>query len=554
MSSPYRKFSTKKTSQSQPIPGSDQVKNNAGGYTFGINKWGKLDRFLILGTESPTYYVGEQKLTRENANSVISCIKEDGKRVVDRIIEISVQGRAPKNDPALFALAMCSALGGNETRKAAFEVLSQVARIGTHLFHFVAFREQFGGWGRGMRNAIANWYLEKSIYQLAYQVIKYQQRDGWSHRDLLRLSHPKTADKDINAVYKYIVDGGYPKDFSIEIAEKYPDLVIGAEEIKHYLSLDGAIGMIGKYNLPRETIPTQLLKESGVWRVLLQKMPMTAMIRNLATMTKVGLLKPFAEENNLVIERLHDEERIKKARIHPIQILSALKTYAQGHGARSGASWNPISQIVDALDDAFYLSFKAVEPTRKNILIGLDISGSMDSGSVANVPGLTPRVASAALCLVTTNVESNYYIMGFTGDVATWNQYQTLQNRQEENLKGFIPLNISPKMRLDSVVREISGLRLGPTDCALPMIYALKNKLSVDAFIVYTDNETWCGKIHPVQALQEYRRKMNIPAKLIVVGMTANGFSIADPNDAGMLDVVGFDSATPQLISEFIKG
>ena len=58
----------------------------------------------------------------------------------------------------------------------------------------------------------------------------------------------------------------------------------------------------------------------------------------------------------------------------------------------------------------------------------------------------------------------------------------------------------------------------------------------------------------PVQALQEYRRKLGIPAKLVVVGMTANGFSIADPNDGGMLDVVGFDAATPQLISDFIAG
>lgn len=44
---------------------------------------------------------------------------------------------------------------------------------------------------------------------------------------------------------------------------------------------------------------------------------------------------------------------------------------------------------------------------------------------------------------------------------------------------------------------------------------------------------------------------MGIPVKLVVVGMVANGFSIADPNDAGMMDVVGFDTATPMLISDF---
>jgi 60 kDa SS-A/Ro ribonucleoprotein len=75
----------------------------------------------------------------------------------------------------------------------------------------------------------------------------------------------------------------------------------------------------------------------------------------------------------------------------------------------------------------------------------------------------------------------------------------------------------------------------------------------VDAFIIYTDNETWAGNIHPAQALKKYRNKWNNNAKLIVVGMTSNGFSIADPNDRDMLDVVGFDTSVPQLMSDFIS-
>jgi 60 kDa SS-A/Ro ribonucleoprotein len=35
--------------------------------------------------------------------------------------------------------------------------------------------------------------------------------------------------------------------------------------------------------------------------------------------------------------------------------------------------------------------------------------------------------------------------------------------------------------------------------------------------------------------------------------MVSNGFSIADPADAGMLDVVGFDTATPQLVADFSR-
>ncbi len=85
------------------------------------------------------------------------------------------------------------------------------------------------------------------------------------------------------------------------------------------------------------------------------------------------------------------------------------------------------------------------------------------------------------------------------------------------------------------------------------MVHALANGWEVDTFVVYTDNETWAGTIHPVQALQRYRQEAGIPAKLIVVGMTATGFSIADPSDAGMLDVVGFDASAPAVMADFSK-
>jgi 60 kDa SS-A/Ro ribonucleoprotein len=107
---------------------------------------------------------------------------------------------------------------------------------------------------------------------------------------------------------------------------------------------------------------------------------------------------------------------------------------------------------------------------------------------------------------------------------------------------------------LDDVVKMTDALPYGGTDCALPMVEALKHRWEVDVFVIYTDSETWAGSIHPVQALREYRERMGIPAKLVVVGMTSNGFSIADPNDSGMLDVVGFDTATPEVIAGFAEG
>ena len=85
------------------------------------------------------------------------------------------------------------------------------------------------------------------------------------------------------------------------------------------------------------------------------------------------------------------------------------------------------------------------------------------------------------------------------------------------------------------------------------MRWALERGITADAFVVYTDSETWAGPVHPVQALRAYRQATGIAAKLVVVGLVSNGFTIADPTDSGMLDVVGFDTAAPALIADFIR-
>ncbi|MDE3076605.1 MAG: TROVE domain-containing protein, partial [Chloroflexota bacterium] len=444
-----------------------------------------------------------------------------------------------KNDPALFALAMAAGLGDVETRRAALAALPRVARIGTHLLHFASFVEQFRGWGRALRRAVADWYNSQPIGELAYQVVKYQQRDGWSHADLLRLAHPVRPGKQ--DLYGWMVDG-WPGVGDEPHDDPELRLVWAFERAKRAESATEMATLIRDYRLPREAVPTQWLTDARVWEALLQDMPVTAMIRNLATMTRVGLLAPLSDAAKAIVAELGNAERLRRARVHPIQVLAALKTYASGRNVRGSGEWQPVGAIVDALDAAFYVTFGNVEPAGRRLLLALDVSGSMAAGMVGGVPGLTPRAASAAMALITANVEAWYAFVGFTAEKTT---------RYPE--AAISPLAISPRQRLDDVERSVSNLPFGGTDCALPMIWAKEQGVKVDAFIVYTDSESWAGEIHPVQALVEYRQRTGIPAKLVVVGMTSNGFSIADTNDAGMLDVVGFDTATPNMMSDFIR-
>jgi 60 kDa SS-A/Ro ribonucleoprotein len=52
---------------------------------------------------------------------------------------------------------------------------------------------------------------------------------------------------------------------------------------------------------------------------------------------------------------------------------------------------------------------------------------------------------------------------------------------------GITRVNLSPRMRLADVVKRISSIPMGGTDCALPMLWAARNKLNVSGFITYTE-------------------------------------------------------------------
>jgi 60 kDa SS-A/Ro ribonucleoprotein len=538
-------FNLKKTPQSQPIPGTAQVRNDNAGFVWAVDDWARLDRFLILGSEGGSYYASEQKLTRESAEAVLRCIAADGARVVARIVAVSDEGRAPKNDPALFALALCAKLGDEPTRRAAFVALPKVARIATHLYHFAEHVKALGGWGRGTMRAFARWYNDMDAGRLALQAVKYQSRDGWSHRDILRKAHPVAPTPQHQAIYHWMTKG-----WDSVGETPHPDRVLAtiwaferAKRMKTRADVRELAALIERYGLPHECVPTEMKQHPEIWDALLPHMGLTALVRNLGKMTEVGLFGWLSDAERAVVDRLSRADALHAARVHPLALLVALKTYAQGHGDKGKLAWKPRQKIVDALDAAFYLSFKTVTPTGARTLLALDVSGSMASGVIAGMAGITPRVGSAAMALVTAAVEPNHEIVAFTAG-----PYRSMHPGYPT---GIEPVAISPRMRLDDVVKTTDALPFGGTDCALPMIWAADNKVPVDVFCVYTDSETWAGAIHPAQALAAYRQKMGIGAKLVVIGMVSNGFTIADPNDAGMLDVVGFDTATPSVIADF---
>lgn len=421
----------------------------------------------------------------------------------------------------------------------------------------------FLGWGRGQRDIIGDWYLTKKPLDLAMAVTKYKQRNDWSHRDLLRLAHPRpmidvggdnekkklTAAHDRSEhsdIFLYCTKGfetllekrqefllpAEPKRFKND-APAYLRFLEAVEMMKKCNDETLAVKLINEFGLVREHVPTEMLSNKEVWKTLLKKMPMTAMIRNLGKMSSLEILKPGADESKLVCNKLKDEKALQKARIHPLSVLLASAVYRAGRGDKGKLQWTPNNDIVNALNDAFYKTFSNVKSTGRKFLLALDVSGSM--GSAISGSALSCKEASGAMAMVTLRTEPLCEVVAF-------------QNQLTE-------LKLKKEMRLDEVLKTISGLPFGSTDCSLPMLWAAQKQKKFDCFVVYTDNETYFGGVHPAEALHMYRQKSGIwDAKLIVIGMTATKFTIADPKDPFMLDIVGFDSAAPELMRNFVLG
>lgn len=542
---PYAGFGTKKTHQSQQAPDRpEQVQNNQGGFVFEIDKFSQLRRFLTTGSAGGTFYVNERDLTAENGRLIIELTHslEDHRKLVDTIVEISVGGRAMKQNPMLFALAIACQIGSTEGKQYARKQITTVARTGTHLFTFVGYLKNFGGWSRGLRKAVGNWYVEKDLDQLAYQLVKYRSREGYTHRDVLRLTHP-TLHATKRPLINWVVKGEYG-DKNDAVIPAMPKVLEGY--VKANVADNNVADLLGRYDLPWEALPDSAMNDIKVWDQMLDNgVPIRALLRQLPRLTNLEMLPQMGQGRTQdVIDALLNEEALAKSRIHPFNVLVALKTYAAGRGMRS--QWTPTTKIIDALDEMYYRSFKNVESAGKRTMLALDVSPSM--GSMAGGLPMTCYEVSAAMAMTTVRTEEDEISVGFSSAGGDRYSYQTGSLLTE--------LNLSHRQRLDDVLRVMrrAGDNFGRTDCSLPMQHALEAGMKVDTFVVYTDNETYHGSIHPYQALREYRQKSGIDARLIVVSITPTKFSIADPKDPGMLDISGFDSAVPQLISDFSAG
>jgi 60 kDa SS-A/Ro ribonucleoprotein len=363
---------------------------------------------------------------------------------------------------------------------------------------------------------------------MAFHAAKYQQRDGWAHSDLLRLAHPKGASDLQSVVFRWMMG----KELSEEDYRKFA-ILDGYRKVHAATTAKEVAKLVEEYQLPREVVPTQWLTSRDVWDALLVTMPVGAMIRNLGKMGSLGLLDDLTDTQAFVESKLLYGPGLKKARVHPMAIFVAQLVYGQGRGVKGSLNWPVRARIQDALNEAFVLSFEYVEPTNKKLIVAVDESGSMSS-PIAN-PNIQLRAYNAAVAMayIIARTEPNIHVIGFDTEVRNF--------------------SMSGKQRLQDVLsRSNSG---GGTNCSLPFSYARNYGVEVDGIVLLTDSESWAGDEHVFQAADRYRRERNADMRFVTVQMTANSTMLRDPLDnLKSLEVVGFDTTVPVLMSDFLGG
>ncbi|MEA5466031.1 TROVE domain-containing protein [Leptothoe sp. PORK10 BA2] len=423
-------------------------------------------------------------------------------------------------------------MGETPAAKQAFqEIFLQVVRTGSHFYEWLNYTRSLRGFGKLIRTCGQRWLANPDPKALAYQLLKYQQRHGYTHRDALRLFHVKPETTEHQALYNWATQGWDT------VPETPPSAAMAQiwwyEQVKRDPSL--TLDAIRQGRLTHEMIAPIGQMDRAAWQLLLQDMPIGALLRNLGSLTHLSVLQTHCNKNlDYVAERLQSKKQLRQGRIHPLDILKALKTYQSGGQlGRSQKTWQPIPRVLDILETALERSFEVVKPTGKTFLHAIDVSGSMSYHTVSSV-GLTCCEIATTLALATAKAERNYIIRGFATD--------------------FRDLKITARDSFSSALAKANDNNFGATDASIAYDWAIRQRIHVDVFCFWTDAESWAGKSHPSQRLADYRRQVNPKAKAIYTTLAPYHVSLVDPQDPYSWDFSGFDPAMPKAIQMIAAG
>lgn len=497
------------TQRGSLAPRTDAV-NEAGGVAYARSPKEELAQLAATGCFSNTFYVtGEVQLERLLATCT-KVVEAEGEEFIAKCAVYAHQRGLMKDTPAVM-LAWLAAQESDLVEA----IWPRIVTNGRMLRGFVqAIRSGSVGrksFGTRLRRCIRAWLEARPFEKLINDSVGQTP----SLADIVKMAHPKPADKARAAFYGWLLGKAYDK-------RSLPAAVREYERFK--------ADSTGTPPAVDFRLLSSIKLSSEQWGKLAGSMGWQALRMNLNTLQRNGAFElPGVVEN--VVKRLKDPAEIKRSRVFPYQLLVA---YLNAHEVPA--------DVRNALQDALEIAIDNVPELPGKTYLCCDISGSMSSPVTGERKGATTDVScvqvAGLLCAALLRRNQNAEVIVFN--------------------TGAQPLQLNPRDSVMTNASRLTGFMGGGTNCSAPLALLNKRGAYGDNVIYVSDNESWVDRRRPQDAtvmmsLWGPYKQRNPEARLACIDLTPDSTKqMLDRED--ILNVGGFSDAVFEVLSRFFSG
>jgi 60 kDa SS-A/Ro ribonucleoprotein len=495
------------SSRGAQAPAANTV-NEAGGNAYVRDPRAALALYAVTGCLNGTFYA---EATTQLAQTLALCESVTAEFVAQVAIYARQQSHM-KDMPALL-LAHLANRDGDVLEKA----FGRVVDNGRMLRNFVQIvRSGVTGrksLGSRPKRLVREWLTSASTDRVLGAAIG----GNPSLADIVRMVHPRPGDATREALYGWLIGRPYAP-------AALPESVRAYEVFK---------------SDPRGDLPdvpfqylTSLPLTKPHWKTIALRGSWQATRMNLNTFARHGLFSD-KEVVGVVAKRLRDPEALANARVLPYQLMVAYMN----------ASADMPERIVDALQDAMEIATRSVPKLQGNVVVAVDVSGSMASPVTGYRKGATTvaRCVDVAALIVASLRRSNpaIRVMPFDTEVRE------------------VKLN-----RRDSVMTQaktLAGMIGGGTAVSAPIAKLVKEKAKVDLVVIVSDNQSWVdmragrGGTETMRQWQAVRAA-NPGARLVCIDLQPYATSQTVEGKAGVTHIGGFSDAVFEVLAGVARG
>lgn len=495
-------------------------------YVLGLED--QVLQVLTTNTLGNTFYASQQEIAQTTLDVLYRAVRECPEFLAKALVYARNEGLL-KTVPVV-GLVVLSTARDKGLLEAVFD---RVILIPDDLRSFVEWcksgkirgRKGFGGC---VVPLVRRWLVRMS----EYHAVKYgsSASKGFTLRDIIRLSHPKTSDPASHERLGWLNRGW---DAIGPAPSPTNPKLWALEALKRATSEDETVRLITEFGLPYEVVvPAVRSASPRVWEALMMAAPYMNMVRSLNTYARHGV---FENPVNVqyVVSRLTDPKAVEKSRLLPLRFFSAFQAYTATVGYNR--------EIAEALSRAMDLMFVNMPefPQGTRVAVAPDVSGSMDSPVSDKSQTRIIDIASIYAASILKKSGQDTLLLPFDTKLHS------------------VPLTGDDSLM--AIATKIASYGGGGTSVGLPVQYLLDREIEVDVCIGITDSEDWASgrgfdcRDSFIGLWRKYRQTVNRNAQAFLLTVAPYGHAVAPKDEPNVHFIYGWSDAVVGYIPKIVS-